>query len=205
MTPALARKLLDGEQHCLVMLMLPTSLLQSLADSDGVGEGGTPEVWPLGGSRNMGGGRGSIFLGPLLVQFAPFLWPPMLLAPGGGGGGRGHLGKIVQWSLHHGSVIMSYLPGSSDHTIGLRGDEGGTSVGAQGVSISFQPQTKPAVKERKCTERAGTQLRSSPPLGVGGSIPGKPCLLSSLISPCKGSASSLFAQHRLSRCSPSSL
>lgn len=110
MTPALARKLLDGEQHCLVILMLPTSLLQSLADSDGVGEGGTPEVWPLGGSRNMGGGRGSIFLGPLLVQFAPFLWPPMLLAPGGGGGrgGRGYLGKIVQWSLHHGSVIMSY-------------------------------------------------------------------------------------------------
>lgn len=180
MTPALARKLLDGEQHCLVMRMLPTSLLQSLADSDGVGEGGTPEVWPLGGSRNMGGGRGSIFLGPLLVQFAPFLWPPMLLAPGGGSGGKRAFRENcavvpTPWVSDH-----ELLPGSSDHTIGLRGDEGGTSAGAQGVSISFQPQTKPAVKERKCTERAGTQLRSSPPLRVGGSIPGKPCLLSFL-------------------------
>lgn len=87
MAPALARKPLDGGQHRLVMLVLPTSLLQSLANSDGVGEGGTPEVWPLGGSGSVGGGRGSIFPGPLWAQFAPFLWPPMLLAPGAGGEG----------------------------------------------------------------------------------------------------------------------
>lgn len=53
------------------------------------------------------------------------------------------------------------------------------------MSISFQPQTKPSGEERKCTERAGTQLCSSPPLEGGGPIPGKPCLLSSLISPRK--------------------
>lgn len=98
------------------------------------------------------------------------------------------------------------LPSSSDYlSIDLQGDVGGTSAGAQWVSISFQPQTKPVVKERKCTERAGTQFLSSPTLRVGGPIPSKPCLLSALSSSCKGSASSHLAQHRLSRCSHSSL
>lgn len=119
MTPALARKPLDGGQHCRVMLMLPTSL-QSLADSDGVGEGGTPEVWPLGGSGSVGGGRGSIFPGPPLVQFAPFLWPPMLLPPGAGGRTRVFRENCAvvptPWVRDH-----DLLPGSSHHTIGLQG------------------------------------------------------------------------------------
>lgn len=123
MIPGLARKLLDGGQRCLVMLMLPTSLLESLADSNGVGEGGAPEVWPLGGSRSMGGGRGSIFPGPLLVQFAPFLWPPTLLARGAGGR-RGHLGKIVQWSLHHGSLVTSYCQAAATTPWACRRMEG---------------------------------------------------------------------------------
>lgn len=92
---------------------------------------------------------------------------PMATDAAHSGAGGGYLGEIVQWSLHHGSVITSYCQAAvtTDHR--LAGGCRGHSSWSSGVEYLLPTSDQTSVKERKCTKRAGTQLLSSPPLRSG--------------------------------------
>lgn len=163
----------------------------------------------MGGSKKhlkWGSGGGGISPGPVSAPLAAFLSLPALLVLVG----EWVLGEIVQGPSPRGSEATSYCwAAGTTQAEACWGAKGTFLEGAQGVRISFQPQTKPACGkgEKSARERAGAWLLSSPTLRVRGPIPSKPRLLSCPGCPCKGSMSSVFSQHsdRLSRCSPSSL
>lgn len=103
-------------------------------------------------------GRG-ISPGPVLVQSAPFLLQPVLLLPV-----RGRvLGEIVQCPSPRGSETTSYCRAAGTTQVeACWGAKGTLLEGAQGVRISFRPQTKSACGKGEKSAQTGPGPGYSP-------------------------------------------